>query len=416
MIEQMGTVEKNRRLSTGFRIDNDEASSLAAAGMENAKSQTMRSLCPFSPPRSGCGRLLTWSLILCVSLCVVAQEVNAAVPKGVFALAPSGKPCTASVLNNPNVDGLSIREDWKDLEPSEGSYNWTFLDSEVARATAAGKSVLLRISTQANKPAWVTAAVTAAGGSFYTFDDNGVTTTIPVFWDPTFLAKKKAMIAALGARFGNNPTVKIVAVSFANATSEDWNVPHNPTEIQKWLAVGYTPDKLLSAGKDIITTAINAFPSQYLTLATGSDGDLDPDRDYVARNVVLWARATWPNRLIVQKNNLASYSPIAPGTNTIFDLLWDSRPDVAGQMLWNCSGDSSYRMNAGVTADPAGILHKAVNIGYGYGMNYIEIYQTDITNLPSEISYAHQVLLGLLAPTDSIVNGPAAPKGLTVHP
>jgi hypothetical protein len=26
-----------------------------------------------------------------------------------------------------------------------------------------------------------------------------VNTTIPVFWDPTFLAKKKAMITALGA-------------------------------------------------------------------------------------------------------------------------------------------------------------------------------------------------------------------------
>lgn len=60
-------------------------------------------------------------------------------------------------------------------------------------------------------------------------------TTIPVFWDPTYLQKKKNMICALGAHFADFPTpenrtVKIVSASFANATSEDWNVPHDPTE------------------------------------------------------------------------------------------------------------------------------------------------------------------------------------------
>lgn len=73
------------------------------------------------------------------------------------------------------------------------------LDSEVARAAAAGKIVLLRINTHFAKPEWVTNAVAQAGGTFFTFDKDGVPTTIPVFWDPTFLAKKKAMIAALGA-------------------------------------------------------------------------------------------------------------------------------------------------------------------------------------------------------------------------
>ena len=94
------------------------------------------------------------------------------------------------------------------------------------RLPPSGKGILLRINTQAGKPAWVTAAIEEAGGIFFTFDDDGVPTTIPVFWDPTFLAKKKAMITALGAHFTNNPTVQIVVASFANATSEDWTVPH----------------------------------------------------------------------------------------------------------------------------------------------------------------------------------------------
>jgi hypothetical protein len=162
------------------------------------------------------------------------------IPHGVFSLSGSGQGASEKALNNPDVMGISIRQGWMDLEPTEGNFDWSFLDSEVAKAAAAGKKVMLRIGTQSGKPAWVTTAIENAGGLFFTFDDNGVSTTIPVFWDPTFLAKKKAMITAVGAHFTNNPTVKIVAASFANATSEDWNVPHTTEDIVNWFAVGYT--------------------------------------------------------------------------------------------------------------------------------------------------------------------------------
>lgn len=356
------------------------------------------------------------SVFLCSLPGLSPHSVTAAVPKGVFDLPPAGKACAETALQNPNVDGVSVRQDWSALEPTEGVYNWAFLDSEVARVAAAGKQVLLRIKTQSGKPAWVTEAVTAAGGLFFTFDNDGVETTIPVFWDPTFLARKKAMIVALGAHFSGNSAVKIVCTSFANANSEDWSVPHTDADVQAWLAVGYTSDKLLTAGMDIITTTMNAFPNQYLTLAVAPDGALDADRDYVSRNAVLWARATWPDRLIVQKNSLSAVSPAAPGTNTIFQLLWDSRPDIAAQMLWNCFSDTTYRMNAGVAGDRATILHNSINNGNAYGTNYLEIYETDVVNLPAEIAYAHDLLLGLIPPSDSTATLPAPPTGLTIKP
>ncbi len=336
--------------------------------------------------------------VLCAGAFAFGPAVAAEIPSGVFCLLPAGTKCADATLSNPNVDGLSLRQDWAALEPTEGIFDWSFFDSEVARAAAAGKQVLLRVLTQSGKPSWVTAAVAKAGGSFYTFDDNGVETTIPVFWDPTFLAKKKAMIAALGAHFSGNPAIKIVAVSFANATSEDWNVPHTPSEITAWFDAGYSTEKMLATGSIIINAAMAAFPNQYVTLAVGGSGhvgatgNLDPDASYVARNVIATARASWPGRLIVQKNSLATFTPPAPGTDTLFQVLWDSRPDVAGQMLDACFGDTTYRNNAGVPDDAASILHRAVDAGVAYGMKYIEIYQKDVLNLPAEISYAHSVL------------------------
>jgi hypothetical protein len=368
--------------------------------------------------------LATFFALLFVAVFVARPaRLRADVPHGVFSLSTSDKAASQAVLDNPDVDGISIRAGWASLEPAEGVFDWTFVDSEVARAAAAGKEVLLRIGTQAGKPDWVTQAVTDAGGVFFTFDDDGVTTSIPVFWDPTYLAKKKAMIAALGVHFANNPTVKIVTASFANATSEDWNVPHTHDLVVQWLSLGYTSEKMLDAGKQIIDTTMTAFPNAYIALAISANGhvngqvNLDPDADYVSRNAILAARASWPGRLIVQKNSVSTFNPLSPGTDTNFEVLWDNRPNVAGQMLSWCFNDSTYRMNGGVPGDPATVLHKAINAGYSYGMKYEEIYQTDVMNLPAEITYAHTLLISSPTPTPTpSATPPSVPTGFSVVP
>src|SRR5205814_9190085 len=102
------------------------------------------------------------------------------------------------------------------------------LDAVTAKAAAEGKAVFLRIATGGgdialggNCPTWVMNAVAAEplpdSQKFYTFNDNGRSVTIAVFWDPVWLAKKTAMITALGARYSANPAVKIIVASFANA-------------------------------------------------------------------------------------------------------------------------------------------------------------------------------------------------------
>src|SRR5450631_3239510 len=135
----------------------------------------------FASARRSCGSCL--ASILCAFLCALPVFASAQIPRGVFSLSSTGKACSATMLANPDVTGVSIRYAWASLEPTEGVYNWSFLDSEVARVAAAGKEALLRIGTQADKPAWVTTAVTNAGGTFFTFKIGNVTTTIPVFWD-----------------------------------------------------------------------------------------------------------------------------------------------------------------------------------------------------------------------------------------
>jgi hypothetical protein len=203
------------------------------------------------------------------------------------------------------------------------------------------------------------------------------------------------MIAALGARYSNNPAVKIVGASFANAKSEDWGVPHLPAEVTAWFAAGYTSAKMLDAGRQIIDATMAAFPNQYVTLSVAGNGPrLDPDAHYVARNAVLNADASWPGRLIVQKNSLATFIASAPGTGTPWELLWNCRPEVGGQMVYWCYSDTTYRVNGGVPIDPSTALINCVDKGAAYEMKYIEIYRRDILNLPDATHYAHTTLIG----------------------
>jgi hypothetical protein len=71
---------------------------------------------------------------------MMTEKAFSEVPRGVFCLLPSGQGNGRDplVYSDPDVDGVSVRQDWSDLEPSEGLYDWRFLDNVTARAGAAG--------------------------------------------------------------------------------------------------------------------------------------------------------------------------------------------------------------------------------------------------------------------------------------
>jgi len=198
-----------------------------------------------------------------------------------------GRALRCGILSNPNVDMISLGPDWDLLEPREGTYDWTdYIDNDLNTIYPYGKAVLLRIQTMGgcppagHTPSWV---FTAMGGTCevnsciytpgvtYSFFDSGagIWRVIPVFWNPTYLAKKKALIAMAGAHITASSQfssqVQVVVISYANAITEDWNVPHDnstppptppPTQVDYWLkdpvtgvprGAGYTTQKMIDA-------------------------------------------------------------------------------------------------------------------------------------------------------------------------
>jgi hypothetical protein len=289
----------------------------------------------------------------------------------------------AAILSNPLVAGVSVRWQWQKVEPLEGVYDWSYFDREIARVANAGKKVLLRVvSGGVNTPQWVF----DAGVETFSFVDpqSKQTVVVPVWWDPIFLQKKRNLITALGQHFSDHPDVVLVSSSCANATSDDWAVPSSAADVQNLLAIGYTSDKLINACKEVIDATVAAFPYQFTLMGInrGAKG-LDPNVDYVAKKVVNYAMNRYPGQFIVQKNSLSArtFDPWTASKLHGWQVLYDNRPMVAGQMLWYVTDDLSCRMNGNFKpCDPVTVLRQAVTIGAHYEMLYEEIYQKDILN------------------------------------
>ena len=362
------------------------------------------------------GRFIVWRSVCLVMIgfISVAEATVPPIPKGIVSLPPPGTNYPDQILNDSRVMGLDVAEKWPDIEPTEGVFDWSSLDSDVAQAVAHGKKILFAIASGGVQcPDWLLANYPDI--QTFTFIDTnpysptyGQQLTIPVFWDPIFLAKTTALIQAAGARYAANPSIVVVGTSFANCLGGDWNIPSTPQDIANWLAAGYTSELMVNAGETIIDATMAAFPNQNVVLRIGLGAPgLDPSVTYLAETVVDYATTTY-GRFITAKDALAATTP-DPST-VLFDwlTLFNQCPNVAAQMLWNVSGDNTYRMNGGVPGNPATILLNAITIGTRYGTQYQEIYEADL--MDSTLSSVISTAKTLLTTTPPL---PAAPSNVT---
>jgi hypothetical protein len=355
--------------------------------------------------------------LVAIGFVPVAKATLPPIPKGIVstpAIETHGFP--DQILNDTRIVGLDIGGHWDEIETTEGVYDWGDMDTELDKAEAHGKKVVFTIvAGGVTVPAWLLADPDVQTFTF--IDTNpyhstyGQELTMPVFWDPIFLAKKIALIQAAGAHFASRSSIVVVGAAFANSSTEDWNIPNGTNDIANWIAAGYTTDLMINAGEATIDATMAAFPNQYVTMGIGRGaGDLDPTSDYLAETIIDYATTTY-GRFITAKYSLAATTsdPAVDDSNLFnWQVFFNACPTVATQMLWRVNNDSSYRMNGGVRGNPATILLNAVTIGTHYGTQYQEIYETDLedSTLSSTISTAKTLLTASPAP-------PAAPSNLS---
>ena len=367
-----------------------------------------------------------------LAILVYPHPLRSQCGRGVYSLTGAGRPVASGVLSNPNVDGVSIRLHWNDLETADGVYDWTYLDTQISRVVAAGKSVSLRIGTGGGDatrgnggsvPGWVIDEITASVGGtpndcthYFHFNNPPVADqAIPTFWEPIFVQKRRELLTALGAHFAGNTNIKVVFVGACNAKSSDWSVPDSAvvdnicgpgqSERSRLLGLGYTSQKLIdqacpATGRGgVIDAAALAFPDKFIAYAVGRNSGLDPTPDYVAEHITQNARAKYGNRILIAKESLSQktfeddpYNQ-QPANNS-WTILWELPPCAAQMASDVTSANGLARMSGQRDGGPVQVLTDAVNVGADYGTVYQEIYQDDVTNPVTApvIAYAHGLL------------------------
>lgn len=118
----------------------------------------------------------------------------------------------------PGLSCVYLRVPWSFLEPEEGRFNFSLLDTPAQRWIDKGKQIALRISSTESWMRWATPKwVHEAGAKGYNFTvGKGVDPNGP-FWEPdysnpVFLDKLDRFLAALARRYDGNPNVAFIDI------------------------------------------------------------------------------------------------------------------------------------------------------------------------------------------------------------
>ena len=331
------------------------------------------------------------SFAFCLAI-ATAEAAN--YPKGCYGDAPADNPIPDAILRNPGIVGVMIAVPWKEVEPAENKFEWSNLDARIDEAKTSGKKVVISITASAVKaPEWllnnpkVQKLTVTDPNKFHQTGGQPITVALP--WDPIFHAKKLEMIREAGAHFSKNPTVVAVMAGFANYFTNDWAIPPNMKN------GGYSYEKLLQVGKDVLTETAKAFPNQAIKLPIGINRPtMDPDKrpTQMAEDILAFAKnSTFADRFYAQMNSINTNTPMASdirsrGANKREEslrLLKDVAQHFGLQMVASATrGESDgCRQNARISpCPPVDVLNKSIKIAMSYKPAFLEFWQADARN------------------------------------
>ena len=170
-----------------------------------------------------------------------------------------------TVDDYPGLTVIYLRIAWSHLEPQEGQFNWSVLDTPAQRWIDKGKQIALRISCCESfmryaTPQWVQQAG-AKGHNFRPgkgVDPNGPYWE-PDYDDPIFMEKLDKFLAALAARYDGNPEVAFIDVGSFGVWGEGHTfhstvLPYSGETIRRHidLHVNHFKKTLLAANDDFV--------------------------------------------------------------------------------------------------------------------------------------------------------------------
>jgi hypothetical protein len=330
---------------------------------------------------------------------------------------PLSDPKMAQALATPSLDGVFLYLRWSDLEPTDGSFDFSSLDADLD-AVPSGMGVSIAVAAGAHAPAWLCALKPSPCLHFTIIPEatpsqcNAV--SLPKPYDPTFQARWLAFIDALAAHLRAAPSrlakVSVIKVTGINGETAETTLPsqpattasctsgsgcvagtcNKPDDTSLWLANGYSLAALQAAWIKIADEFHAQLPGQRLDYQHGPafPADSNPSLHVV---LMSYGIAHYPG-FVAQSNGLTA---VGGAPQPIVDAA--TAGAVTGyQTFYYVFGDSQCRMARSITIAtgtcPESILHDAIDVAKSKSAKFVELYEQDVNGFPAEVLYAHQQL------------------------
>lgn len=314
----------------------------------------------------------TFTALLVLLSCFISAnfasaQPNYSPPSGVWCSCPPSTgigtgSVVPAVAAKSYVNGILVRVVWKDIEPTDNTYNWALIDDQITAAQTYGKKISLAVGGGPNTPNWLYSL--GADSMSYTLPFPG---TMPVPWDGIFLSKWTEFIGELGTRYQNDTTIQLVYITNASQNGFEMQIPHNPTP--SYTSLAYTDQKMIDSWKQIMDAFNAGFPNHYLS------NDYHPvnSSDVVADSIYSYANQTIGDRYGANawwwtQNNTSVYP-------AQYAILQNSA---------NSHTFSGIQMAASGTSNPSsfglGGMPEALNLAISNNVCYWEVWNEDILN------------------------------------
>jgi hypothetical protein len=276
---------------------------------------------------------------------------------------------TSAVWEEKYVPGIAIRLRWLDVEPTQGVFDWSYIDQAVLLAAQHGKVISVRIcpggsdnSVKDYTPAWVY----AAGAKAFTQADasTGKVRTFPTPWDPVFQALWAQFVQAFGARYDSSPYVSYIQIEGPGGPGGEWYLCRSDSDETELNAAGGL-NVWITAAQAIIGFYQQAFPTTPLVITNGVV--LPKSHDGMSTIVTDYLPAAGQ----IGDMGCGLYAASAPTDN-----------DLSNESVYKY-GPTTF---SGFQFDlPQGVGYEAdfatvMSAGLGCGMRFIEAYQVDVTD------------------------------------
>ncbi len=191
------------------------------------------------------------------------------------------------VLNGTGATDSYVRYTWRQLESTQGEYDFSQIDKELAKAKARGGKFSFRVMAvcegcEGNSlPDDVNALP-----STRSVDARGSSLRVPDWNDPAFLGRWEALMSALGDRYRDDPRLGMVDVGgYGN-----WGEGHNwPYEASYPGPRGQTEASVESMNR-IAMAVVHAFPDKFVSINPPFmrvDGEFSADKSWQLLKQVL---------------------------------------------------------------------------------------------------------------------------------